>query len=146
MGNVGRRRVYYLIIAAGIFSAVWLVCVYVLPARSQKQESAEYLREVLAQGDSSQSRAVAASKLGEMRDEDSMPALFRAMDDPDPLIRGRAAAAVRKIMGANYFFRATDSPERRKEVIDRIKKDWEGYLRYKNRQPAASSDGPGPPQ
>ena len=146
MGRFGRRQIYYSIIAAGIFSAMWLGHAYLLPSQSQSQQSAEQLREVLAKGDSRQARAVAAAKLGEMRDEDSMPALLRAMEDPDPLIRGRAAAAVRKIMKANYYFRAGDSPERRKEVIDRIKKDWEGYLRYKNRQPAASSDGPRPPQ
>ena len=133
MGRFGRRHVYYSIIAAGIFSAAWLGRAYLLPGRSQSQQSAEQLRELLAKGDSRQARAVAAAKLGEMQDEESMPALFRAMEDPDPLIRGQAAAAVRKIMKANYFFHATDSPQRRKEVIDRIKKHWEAYLKHKNR-------------
>ncbi len=134
-----RGRVSYLIIAAGILSAVWLGWTYLLPERAPKPESAEDLRDVLEKGDSTQDRTVAAAKLGEMRDEESMPVLLRAMEDPDPLIRGRAAAAVRKIMGADYYFRASDPPQRRNEVIATIKRDWEGYLRYKTRGPAASS-------
>ena len=141
MGIFARGRVSYLIIAAGILSAVWLGWTYLLPERAPKPESAEDLRDVLEKGDSTQARTVAAAKLGEMRDEESMPVLLRAMEDPDPVIRGRAAAAVRKIMGADYYFRAGDPPKRRKEVIATIKRDWEGYLRYKTRRPAASSGG-----
>jgi HEAT repeat protein len=139
LGSFGRKPVYYLIIAAGAVSAVWLGRAHLLPERRQEQESAEQLRDVLTKEDSRQARAAAAAKLGEMQDEDSMPALLQAMEDPDPVIRGRAAAAVRKIMGADYYFRADDSPQRRKEVLAVIKRDWEGYLRYKNRQPAASA-------
>jgi len=149
LGSFGRKPVFYVIIAAGAVSAVWLGRAYLLPERRQEQESAEQLRDVLTKEDSWQARA-AAAKLGEMQDEDSMPALLQAMEDPDPVIRGRAAAAVRKIMGADYYFRAGDSPQRRKEVLAVIKRDWEGYLRYKNRQPTASATrrvpGPGAPQ
>jgi HEAT repeat protein len=144
--SVGRRRVYYAIIAAGLFSAAWLGSAYLLPDQNEQQESAEHLRDVLTQEDSWQARAAAAAKLGEMRDEESMPALLQAMEDPDPVIRGRAAVAVRKIMRADYYFRAGDSPERRKEVIAAIKRDWEAYLRYKNRQTTASADNRGLPQ
>ncbi len=141
MGIFARGRVSYLIIAAGVLSAAWLGWTYLLPQRAPKPESAEDLRDVLEKGDSKEERAVAAAKLGEMRDEESMPMLLRAMEDPDPVLRGRAAAAVRKIMGADYFFRAGDPPERRKEVIATIKRDWEGYRRYKSDRPAANSDG-----
>lgn len=146
MGIFARGRVSCLIIAAGILSAVWLGWTYLLPERAPKPESAEDLREVLEKGDSMQARTVAAAKLGEMRDEQSMPVLLRAMEDPDPVLRGRAAAAVRKIMGADYYFRAGDPPKRRKEVIATIKRDWNGYLRYKSGRPVTASDGrAGPP-
>jgi hypothetical protein len=75
-----------------------------------------------------------------------MPLLIRAMEDPDPMIRGQAAAAVRKMMRADYYFRATDPPEQHSEVIARIKRDWEGYLRNKTPQPAASSGTQAGPQ
>lgn len=139
MGIFARGRVSSLIITAGVLSAVWLGWTYLLPEPAPKPESAEDLRDVLEKGNSMRARTVAAAKLGEMRDEESMPALLRAMEDPDPVLRGRAAAAVRKIMGADYYFRAGDPPERRKEVIATIKRDWEGYLRYKSGRPAASS-------
>jgi hypothetical protein len=128
VGIFARGRVAYPIIAAGILSAAWLAWTYLLPERAPKPESAEDLRNVLEKGDSIQARAAAAAKLGEMRDEESMPVLLRAMEDPDPMIRGQAAAAVRKIM------------------IATIKRDWEGYLRYKTPQPAASSGSQAGPQ
>jgi HEAT repeat protein len=117
-----------------------------LPEWTPKPESATELRDCLNKEGSWQARAEAAAKLGEMGDEESMPALLRAMEDPNPAVRGRAAAAVRKIMKADYFFRANDPPERRKQVIAIIKGHWEGYLSYKNRQPAISAGSRGAPR
>ncbi|MHC4181242.1 MAG: HEAT repeat domain-containing protein, partial [Planctomycetota bacterium] len=121
MGSFGRGRVSCLIIAAGVASAAWLGYAYLLPEWTPKPESATELRDCLNKEGSWQARAEAAAKLGEMGDEESMPALLRAMEDPNPAVRGRAAAAVRKIMKADYFFRANDPPERRKQVIAIIK-------------------------
>ncbi len=146
MGSIGRRRIQYLIVAVGVLGAVWLGYTYIFPDHSRNQESAEHLRNVLTTEDSREARAAAAALLGEMRDEQSMPELLQAMEDPDPLIRGRAAAAVRKIMGADYYFRAEGSPARRKEVLAIIKRDWEGYLKYKTGPAAASSASRGAPQ
>lgn len=144
-------------IGAGIVSAALLAYVYVLPERTDKPQSAEELRQVLdnanpsgaSQGEpsgtssveharqTSQTRAAAAARLGQIGDEQSIPALLRAMEDPDPVVRGRAGAAVRKIMKADYRFRAADPPERRTEVLANIKRDWEAYLEYK-RSPATA--------
>jgi len=66
-----------------------------------------------------------------------MPLLLAAMEDPDPLIRGRAGVAVQKIMKADYYFRAEDPPRRRAQVLAEIKRVWEGYLRHKT----SSGDG-----
>lgn len=146
MGIFARGRVSYLVIGAGVLSAAWLGWKYLLPERAPKPESAEDLRGVLENGDSVQAQAVAAAKLGEIRDEESMPVLLRAMEDPDPVLRGRAAAAVRKIMRADYYFRANDPPERRKEVIATIKRDWKAYLKYKSDRRVTSADSrAGPP-
>jgi HEAT repeat protein len=146
VGIFARGRVSYLIIAVGVLSVVWLGWAYLLRERAPKPESAEDLRDLLEKGDSIQARTGAAAKLGEMRDEESMPVLLRAMEDPDPVLRGRAAAAVRKIMGADYYFRAGDPPERRKEVIATIQRDWEAYLRYKSGRAVTSADSrTGPP-
>lgn len=55
------------------------------------------------------------------RDWRSIPRLFELMEHPDPLIRGKAGAAASKIMGADYFFRANDPPEKRAEALARMK-------------------------
>ena len=127
-----------------VSSTVYFYCrpAVVGPEKSPPQSTAEQLREILSgrpaksSGASSQppdgvARGRAAAKLGAMRDEDSMPCLLTAMEDEDPVIRGRAGAAVQKIMKADYYFRAEDPPKRRAEVLAEIKRVWEGYLRHK---------------
>lgn len=54
------------------------------------------------------------------RDWRSLPQLFKLMEHPDPRVRGKAGAAARTIMGADYFFRADDPPRKRKEVLARM--------------------------
>mgnify|MGYP000454058467 CR=1 FL=1 len=51
----------------------------------------------------------------------SLPKLFDWMEHPDARIRGKAGSAVSVIMGADYFFRASDPPEKRAETLARIK-------------------------
>jgi len=58
------------------------------------------------------------------RDHKSIPQLFKLMEDPDPRIRGKAGAAVRKITGADYGFRAGDPPEKRAEVLRAIRETY----------------------
>jgi HEAT repeat protein len=88
-------------------------------------EAAPVLREILAKtGESSDVRAAAADGLGVLRDEASMGDLLTALEDPDPLVRGRAGVAIQRILGADYFFRAEDPVERRRECIENIKSDW----------------------
>ena len=55
----------------------------------------------------------------------SLPKLFKLMDHSDPLVRGRAGAAVKKLMGSDYGFRANMSPAQRSEVIARIRGQYE---------------------
>ena len=51
-------------------------------------------------------RATAAQALGDMQDFVSVPELLRLCDDPSPLVRGRAGAAVCNILGADFPFQA----------------------------------------
>jgi len=143
--NSGSKRAA-VTIGLGCLAVSWLVYFYwsalVGSSGSSAQSSPEELRQILDAGPNQSSgaalppadrlaRARAASKLGAMRDEDSMPSLLRAMEDSDPLIRGRAGAAVQKIMKADYYFRAEDPPHRRAETLAEIRRVWEGYLQHK---------------
>jgi len=58
---------------------------------------------------------------GKARCWQDLPRLFELMEHPDPRIRGKAGAAARTIMGADYGFRATDPPEKRAKDLARMK-------------------------
>ncbi len=60
-----------------------------------------------------------------IRDWRSMPELFRLMEDPDPQVRGRAGAAARVILGADFMFRAEDPPAKRAAAIVQMKRDYQ---------------------
>jgi hypothetical protein len=51
----------------------------------------------------------------------SLPRLFQLMEHSDPRIRGKAGAAASGLMGADYYFRADDSPEKREEILARMR-------------------------
>lgn len=74
-------------------------------------------------------RAAAARALGRLQLWDGMPALVEALEHPDPLVRGRAGAAIRKMLGRDYLFRANDPLEKRREAIANIRRDWRGFKR-----------------
>lgn len=59
------------------------------------------------------------------RDLASAPTVIALLEHPDPKVRGRAGAAVRKILGADFGFRANDPPEKRRKIVKIIKDDFE---------------------
>jgi len=69
-------------------------------------------------------RAAAAERLGEMRFWDAGPAIIDAMDDSSQLLRARAGVALRRIMVVDFDYRANDPPDRRHEVIQKIRQLW----------------------
>lgn len=91
-------------------------------------EARPVLTQTLQQDASPRVRAEAAAALGVVGQIESMPELLTAMEDPDPLVRARAGAAVRRIMGANFYFRAEADPAERRRVIEVIRKEYERYL------------------
>lgn len=66
-------------------------------------------------------RAAAARSLGRLKAFRAMPSLIDTLEDPSVLVRGRAYAAFRQIIGVGFRFRAADPPERRREAIARIR-------------------------
>jgi len=62
------------------------------------------------------------------RDWRSLPELFKLMEHPDPRIRGKAGAAAQEIMGADYFFRANDPPEKRAEKLAMMKESYRNLV------------------
>lgn len=59
------------------------------------------------------------------RDYRSLPTLIDLLEDEDPNVRGRAGAAIQKILGADFGFRANLPKEEREKIIEFIKQDYE---------------------
>jgi len=79
-------------------------------------------------------RAAAATALGRLNCWEAGPALIDALEDPDTNVRSRAGAALRKIMGVDFHYRAND-PDRAK-AIQKIRKWWpEFYDGHLGRNP-----------
>ncbi len=81
-----------------------------------------------------QVRAYLLQAVTQAKDWRSLPEIFAAMEDPDAVVRGRAAAAAVKIMGKDYGFRANDPPEKRAKILATIRHDAEAlksrYMKF----------------
>lgn len=84
------------------------------------------IRRAVAQHEQHEPQVLATllQATGKTRDYRSMPELIELLRHEDPLIRGRAGAAIQKIMGVDFFYRANDSPQRREEIIKMIEDDY----------------------
>jgi hypothetical protein len=58
-------------------------------------------------------------------DWQSIPRLFDLMEHPDPRIRGRAGAAAQELLGADYYWRANDPPDKRKRLLNLMRDQYE---------------------
>lgn len=88
------------------------------------------LRKIVAESTSSKARATAIQALGAYNDVESAPALFKAMEDDDPQVRGRAGVAVASIIGADYHFRADDPLPKRKAILGHMRQSYEKMLKH----------------
>jgi hypothetical protein len=70
-------------------------------------------------------RAQAIFLLAKAKDWDSVETLIAQLDDPAPLVRGRAAAAIRHILGTDFYFLAQDDQPKRLASIDGIRRYWQ---------------------
>lgn len=121
-----RQYLQHGVIAAGVLSLGFLFWYLFFPAEN-RQLSVDELRDMLINGTSPDQRALGAAGLGERGDKDSMPLLFTAMEDESALVRARAAVAVKKLLGTDFFFNAEDPPEDRQVALQKYKSLWEAW-------------------
>jgi HEAT repeat protein len=96
---------------------------------AHQHATAPQLRQVLKEARHPDVRAAAAQGLGDVQDFQSVPELLRLCDDPAPLVRGRAGAAVTSIIGMDFFFKAEDPPDQRKAAIESMRRAYEQMRR-----------------
>jgi hypothetical protein len=70
-------------------------------------------------------RAQAIYLIAKAKDWDGVETLISQLDDAAPLVRGRAAVAIRYILGTDFYFRAQDDRTRRLASIDGIRRYWQ---------------------
>jgi hypothetical protein len=85
------------------------------------------IRETLAasRGSDPQVRVYLLQAVLSIKDWRSMPEIFEAMGDPDPQVRGGAAAAAVAITGLNDGFLANDPPEKRELIRKKMRREYE---------------------
>ncbi len=121
-----KRHVHHAIIIAGILCsgfAFW----YLLAPGGQRPLTVAELRALLIDGPTPQDRAKGAAGLGERGDVPSVPLLLLAMEDDSLILRARAGVAVKKILGADFFFVADDPQEKRDAALARYHALWEAW-------------------
>jgi HEAT repeat protein len=95
--------------------------------RTQAAPPADQVRplaEAVRTDPSPEVRAAAATALGHARAMDEMQTLFKALEDPDPMVRARASAAVTRITGRRYETYVDGTPEQRRAAVADIRQMW----------------------
>jgi hypothetical protein len=96
------------------------------------------IRETLvaSRGSDPQVRVCLLQAVLAIKDWRSMPEVFEAMRDPDPLVRGGAAAAAVEITGLKNGFLANDPPDKREKIREKMRRDYESVKsRYRSYYP-----------
>jgi len=104
----------------------------VYPTVTSRQKAQEPLSELARHDPEPYVRASAVTALGHMRAMDSMDAILEALNDPNPVVRRRAADAVTRIMGRAYELYVNGPEEKRLQAIEGLRRDWkqdEGHIR-----------------
>jgi HEAT repeat protein len=83
------------------------------------------MRRVLDQSDKPEVRSAMIQGLIQQWDLESMPVFLAAMNDESPLVRMRAAGAVRRVFLDVAIYREDDPPEARKAAIEVYRSRWE---------------------
>jgi len=96
----------------------------VYPMVADREKAQEPLKDLAHDDPEPHVRAAAVTALGHMRAMESMEALLEAVNDPNPLVRRRAADAVERIMGRSYELYIDGSEEERLKAIDGLRQDW----------------------
>jgi HEAT repeat protein len=88
------------------------------------EEQIEAFRRIFLESDTPEVRAVMAQSLGKCRDIDSLGELIDAMEDPSPLVRGRAGAVVQEMVGMDMSFDAEGPPAERQKIVAFCRRFW----------------------
>ena len=95
--------------------------------RSQPAPPAEQTRplaEAARTDPSPDVRAAAVTALSHARALDEMQTIFKALEDPDAMVRARASAAVARITGRRYETYVNGTPEQRHAAVAAIRQMW----------------------
>lgn len=97
-------------------AAARLAAVASRPQDGRSAETIACLKEVLSRGDRPEVRAAAVVGLARTEDRSLLPLLVAVIEDEDPLVAGRALAAVQHLLGVRYATdeRTFDREERRR--------------------------------
>ena len=101
----------------------------VLALTYQGKQVLPQIRKIVAESKTPAIRAAAIPFLGSCRDFRSGPLLLAACEDPDIMVRSRAAGAMMPLLSASYHFRADDPAPKRQAVVRAMKKSYEDLLR-----------------
>ncbi|MFP4054746.1 MAG: HEAT repeat domain-containing protein [Phycisphaerae bacterium] len=82
------------------------------------------LRKVLVEAREPEIKAAAVRGLGESFDFASMDRLLDAMEDPSPLVRARAHAAVSRMLGPNAHFDPHAPAAERRKIVKFYRDEW----------------------
>ena len=92
--------------------------------RAAGRDRSGLLAEVVSKDTAANVRATAASALGQMRAYNEMETLITALEDSDRMVRSRANAAINRITGVHFKFRADDPLKERNKAIAMIRRLW----------------------
>lgn len=92
--------------------------------RAAGRDRSGLLAEVVSKDTAANVRATAASALGRMRAYNEMETLMVALEDSDVTVRRRANAAINRITGVHFKFRADDPKDKRSKAIATLRELW----------------------
>ena len=96
----------------------------VYPMVAEREKAQEPLKDLAHKDPEPHVRAAAVTALGHMRAMESMEALLQALNDPNALVRQRAANAVERIMGRSYELYIDGPEEKRLQAIEGLREAW----------------------
>ncbi len=106
----------------------------------QRQKATGELIDVYRRSTDKDMRASAIQALGDTEVFRTIPTLFEAMDDTSPTVRGAAAAAITRMIGADFHYDATASASEREKTMKQMRNFYERFKgnpppKYRDPQP-----------
>ena len=124
MGRVGRKALGGIRVAMKDKRPAVRQAAVIAVSQAGGETDTPTVSEVVLTDESPAVRAAAVLSLGRMRAYTQMETLLGALDDKDENVRRRANAAIVKIVGASVGFKASASPEKRRQDIASLRSMW----------------------